>query len=64
MPSGLLGMQTRVFYLPSMATSFHGITDAFAVKKLLKFIINLLSITYGPNYNLNIAFNLGINYML
>lgn len=34
MPSGLLGMQTQVFYLQSMATSFHGITDAFAVEKI------------------------------
>jgi len=32
-PSGLLGTQTQVFYLQSMATNFHGTADAFAVGK-------------------------------
>jgi len=32
-PSGLLGMQTQVFYHQNMATNFHGTADAFAVEK-------------------------------
>jgi hypothetical protein len=36
MPSGLLGTQIQVFYLQSMATSFRGITDAFAVEKITR----------------------------
>jgi len=33
-PSGLLGTQTLVFYRQSMAISFHGTADAFAVEKI------------------------------